>query len=63
MSKPRISARREFNQYGYNWYPQVWVETLKRWEDVEWAIYRKPEGWANPAHAIKYVVGYGDDMV
>lgn len=52
----KLRARREFNSYGYNWYPQMWVESHKRWYDVEWAIYRNPAGFTNPRHAIEYVI-------
>ena len=47
-----FSAVREFNQYGYNWYPQVWVEAYKRWFDVQWVRHNNPAGFTTPQLAI-----------
>lgn len=50
----KLSAVREFNQYGYRFYPQIWVETLKLWSDVTWVRHRRPEGFFTDDQAIAF---------
>ncbi|MFN8996655.1 MAG: hypothetical protein ACK5X3_23750 [Pseudomonadota bacterium] len=56
QANPKVSASRSFNEHGYNWYPQVWVEAYGQWFDVTWARHRHPEGWTSPDDAIRYVL-------
>jgi hypothetical protein len=50
----KLTAVREFNEYGYNWYPQIWVETLNQWVAVEWVRCKIPQGFTNAREAIHY---------
>lgn len=50
----KLSAVKEFNQYGYRFYPQVWVETLKIWCDISWVRHQRPEGFLTDASAIEF---------
>ncbi len=46
-------AIKEFNQYGYNWYAQVWVGSYNNWFDIEWMKIKYPQGFTNPDDAIR----------
>lgn len=48
-----ITAVREFNQHGYVWYPQVWVEAYKQWFEIRSVRNTNPEGFANASQAIQ----------
>lgn len=48
-----ITAVREFNQHGYVWYPQVWVEAYKKWFDIRSVRHSNPEGFTNANQAIQ----------
>ncbi|AGS81717.1 hypothetical protein PAK_P30108 [Pseudomonas phage PAK_P3] len=50
----KLTAVREFNEHGYNWYPQVWVEALQLWCAVRWVRYQRPEGFVTAAAAIHF---------
>lgn len=50
----KISAVKEFNQYGYRFYPQIWVETLNLWCDLEWVRVKHPQGFLIDAQAIEF---------
>ena len=49
-----ISAAREFNEHGYVWYPQIWVESLGRWVELSWVRVHCPEGFKSPDAAIHF---------
>ncbi|AIW01852.1 hypothetical protein AVT15_gp054 [Pseudomonas phage vB_PaeM_PS24] len=50
----KLTAVREFNEHGYNWYPQVWVEALQLWCAVRWVRYQRPEGFVTATAAIQF---------
>lgn len=49
----QVTATREFNQYGYVWYPEVWVEALLQWVPIGSVKYAHPEGFPTPRQAIE----------
>ncbi|WP_297505825.1 hypothetical protein [Ferrovum sp.] len=54
MANREIQARREFNEYGYNWYPVMFVQYYNQWVDIGWVRYKRPEGFTNPVDAIHF---------
>ncbi len=48
-----IRAVKEFNEYGYKWYPQIWVEALQRWFDIQSVRHFYPEGFKSSRDAIQ----------
>jgi len=48
----KLSAVKEFNQYGYRFYPQIWVEALQLWCDVSSVRFQHPEGFLTDSQAI-----------
>lgn len=49
-----IKAFREFNEYGYVWYPTIWVATLNNWFELQWVRFQRPQGFASPDEAIRF---------
>jgi 2-phospho-L-lactate transferase/gluconeogenesis factor (CofD/UPF0052 family) len=49
----KVTAVREFTENGLVWFPQVWVEPLQSWHEINSVRFRRPEGFKCPREAIK----------